>query len=153
MAIIWGSAAKKVLKILERCTRSSARVILNLNKYDQVKFDMYDKLKWFLPYDMYLYQSACLIYQILHESCSPYFLGSIKYYNKTHMHETRIKISEYNVNIDNIQRNAYGRKSLMFKAASEWNFLPNEIVSSTSLNCFKAKMTSHIINVGKSNCK
>ena len=51
MAEIWGTSSKKNLKILERNIRGTARLLLKRRKYDKVKFDMYDKLNWFLPYD------------------------------------------------------------------------------------------------------
>ena len=133
MAEIWGTSSKKNLKILERNIRGTARLLLKRRKYDKVKFDMYDKLNWFLPYDSYLYKSLCLIYQILNHASAPYFNG-------------------INVYISNITRNKFGRYSFMFKACTEWNLLPQIITESKSLNCFKSNLKQHIVELGKTLC-
>jgi hypothetical protein len=54
MVIIWGDASKSNIRIIDRCIRSSARVLLSKSKYDRTLSDIYEHLQWLLPADSHI---------------------------------------------------------------------------------------------------
>jgi len=152
MACVWGTASKKILKILENKLRSTARIVLNIGKYEKIKFEIYDKLKWFFPCEQYLYQCLCLVFQILKGISADYFIGLLNYTRDIHMHGTRVNDKNI-LYVPNVHRNNFGKRSLIYKACLEYNKLPTKLTESQSLQCFKDALSAHIIEQGKINCK
>ena len=75
MSIIWGTANAAVVKIIESLVRRCGRFVLNLRKFDCVKLEISEKLKWLFPVNTYQYEILKLAYSIINKSCPPYFLN------------------------------------------------------------------------------
>jgi len=142
MSIIWGTASKSSLKIIEKNIRTSARIILGKRKYDPIKDDIYGRLGWFLPKDSYDYSALCLIFKITKTEEIPYFRNTLKYRHEIHSHQTRNK-GDLNANF--IPRNSYGKKSIFINACNIWKELPDEISNAASIITFKSNLKSFIL--------
>ena len=148
MSIIWGSATKTSLKLVERNLRFSARKILGKKKFDPIKFEIYETLNWLLPSDSYAYSALCFIFHNTVNKRFPYFQNLIKYRHEIHSHQTRNKNE---LHICTAPRSEYGKKSLVFKACNLWNQLPIEITNSETIYGFKSKLKMCLLNKGKAN--
>ena len=149
MSIISGTASKYAIKRVERNLRISARKILDKTKYESVKFEIYNCLKWLLPLDNYTYSALCFLYNIIKNSRFPYFDRFLKYRHEVHIHSTRNNAELY---ISFIPRNDYGKMSIAFKACNLWNQLPSNILESVSILTFKSQLKEHLLKIGMNEC-
>ena len=138
------------LKIFENNLRRTARYLLGKRKFDKIKYDIYNELLWFLPYDSYLYKSLCFMYKVVQDTCAPYFKNLIQPNCEIHTHETRNK---NNIYIANTKPNMYGQRSFQYVICNEWNKLPAVIIESQSFNKFKLLLKIHLLEAGKTASK
>jgi hypothetical protein len=142
MSIIYGNANLKTLKILEKAQRFGARLLLNKSKFDPVKYNIYNDLKWFLPHDNYQYKCLIFMYSVVVLDNLPYF-GSVFLSNREiHTHQTR---SNNNLHRSFLPRNDYGRRSLAHNAVIHWNDLSVDVRQSASVDIYKHKVKNIII--------
>jgi hypothetical protein len=110
MIVVWGNSGKENIRIVERCLRSSARILMSKRKHDRVLKDLYGNLGWLMPSDSHKYFSLCLIYKILKLECIPYFRGVLSPNLGLASHDTR---AYNNLYISNIRRNKFGMRSFL----------------------------------------
>jgi hypothetical protein len=90
MSILWGAANNCGRYLIEKKMRQAARILLYKNRQDRVRSDMYLRLKWLLPYDLYLYNLMCFVYTNIHNiNPCPYFSNVFTSFCQVHSHETK----------------------------------------------------------------
>jgi hypothetical protein len=144
MSILWGAANNSGRFVIERKLRQAARILLHKHRQDPIKSDMYEKLKWLLPNDLYLFNLMCFVYQNIHsiKPC-PYFSNVFITTGQIHNHETRSRASFY---VPNLKLNNYGKRCISYAAAMKWNELPSEILTAPSLGVFKRRLKSYLLS-------
>jgi hypothetical protein len=147
MVVIWGSASRSSIQIIERSIRRSARVILLKCKYDSILADIYSYLNWFMPTDNYKYFSLCNLFNIQRYNNFQYFDSVIVLNSDRACHSTR---STNKIYVPNVRRNRYAMRSFFYSASSLWNELPEELKSCQSMHVLK-KRQSHILTCAKAN--
>jgi len=143
MIMVWGSATKKAIAVIERCIRQTARVVLEKKKFDRVKFDIYKTLMWMLPHDMFKYKLGCFTYKVLNMKSIPYFNTFYTCNKQIHSHATR---NANEIRVTNKISNNYGKMSLLYQSASMWNNIPDEVKQCKTLKLFRTKLKKLILD-------
>ena len=125
---------------LETVLRKSVRFIYNLKRQDSVT--AYMKQVHFLPVDFRIkYKSCMFVYKIIN-GLAPSYLDNFV---------TQAIPAEYNLrsNLDNLklQHTQDGVKTIKHHMIKNWNCLPFNIRSSTSINTFKRNLKTHYFNI------
>jgi hypothetical protein len=149
MVVLWGTASKENLKIVEKCIRSSARFLLSKNRCDRVLRNIYENLGWLMPTDSHKYFSLCILYKILRLKCIPFFDGSLCSNLGLDSHDTR---AFNNLYIPNIRRNNYGVRSFFYSSSLLWNNLPDNLRVSQSFPMFKKSLKGFLLTDALQKC-
>jgi len=123
MICLWGQAPNKTLKLVEKCMRRGARIILSKTKKDKIKHDITSKLLWLLPKNLYMYK-LCIFYHTIvnYPSKIPYFKSMLSTYN--YNYNTRC-VNQYYITTPVL--NEYGKNRLINLANDIWRSLPNDM--------------------------
>jgi hypothetical protein len=149
MIVVWGNSSKENIRMVERCLRSSARIIMSKRKHDRVLKDNYENVNWLMPSDSHKHFSLCLIYKILKLNCIPYFCGVLSPNLGLASHDTR---AYNNLYIPNTRRNKYGMRSFFYSATLLWNNLSDDVRNASSYSLFKKKLKCSILENAKVLC-
>ena len=141
MSIIWGTSKTVVVKIIESLIRRCGRFVLGLNKFDSVKLDISEKLKWLFPINIYKYKVLKLAYSIITNTCPPYFTNYLDVEN-IRLRNTRNK--QY-VNISH-PLTSYGRRSFKYNATLSLPVLNNPELESVNVKSFSSKLKTYLLD-------
>lgn len=133
MSPIWGVCSASNLKKIEACIRNAGRFVLNLRKYDTVKYLISTDLSWLFPSYMHNFETLKLAFDINTASCPPYFYDYLNFNNSDSIRCTRNQ-SYLQTNSEIIS------KSFRNKAKQLWLNLPEDIVNVDSPNIFKSRL-------------
>lgn len=127
------------LSQLQKLQNRGMRIILKCNKYTPITF-MLSALQWLSVSNRLFYCAMIFIYKILNNLLPKYFNTYITLNSEIHEHFTRNAGNIY------IQRTKYSltMNSLFYKGIDNFNKLPLELKSSTSLSLFKRGVIEHI---------
>jgi len=140
MSVIWGTANTAIVKLIESIIRRSGRFVLGLQKYDNVKLDITDKLKWLFPVNIYQFEVLKLANAIINKTCPPYFYNYLKL--EFNLKNTRNK--EY-VNCSH-PVTKYGRRCFSYNAILALPILNNIDCSSTNGKVFNSKIKKYLLD-------
>jgi hypothetical protein len=149
MIVVWGNSCKENIRIVERCLRSSARILMSKRKHDCILKDIYENLSWLMPSVSHKYFSLCLIYKILKLECIPNFRCILSPNLGLASHDTR---GYNNLYIPNSRRNKFGMRSFFYSATLLWNNLSDEVRNASSYSLFENKLKCSILESAKLLC-
>lgn len=144
MVAIWGTAAKKHLRIIESCMRKSARNILGMRKFDPVSDYMHTKLKWLLPQENHFYRINLFIFQVSQRKL-PYFNDFLVRSSEIHDHFTR---GNDTIRSTVCPKNKSGEKCMNYLAINAWNKLPSCLTGNVNVIIFKRELKKFILENG-----
>lgn len=136
MAVIWGSAEVKYLKIVERTLRSAARYIFSIRKTDPISEIIKTKLRWLMPQKLYMYRSLCFIQKTMHEP-PPCFTNMILRNEDIHHYNTRSS--------KDIHLSMQPKRSVQFLPVSAWNDLPEDLKNCLNYSKFKRMLKNLLL--------
>jgi len=134
MSIIWGTSNSSIVKLIESIIRRSGRFVLGLGKYDNVKAEITDKLKWLFPSNIYQFEVLKLAYSIIYKTCPPYFNDYLKL-EAVNLRNTRNK--EYA--ICQYPSTNYGRRCFKYNATLSLPTLTKNTLSLVKCKAFQLK--------------
>ena len=144
MCIIWGTANKTTKLSLENIIRKAGRFVLSLRKYDQVKNEITQTLKWLFPDYMYQYEVLKLAFSIFDGSCPPYF---VDYLDTTSFITKYTRRNMYTSSASVIQPHcSFGKRSFKYNAAKLWFGLDVMNVNLNSISSFKNSVKKYLLN-------
>jgi len=79
MCPVWGTAPKYNTVCIENLLRKLGRFVLGLNKYDPVKSDVTNKLKWLFPEFLYKSEMLKLVFNIIQGNCPDSFVNYLDF--------------------------------------------------------------------------
>ena len=142
MAGIWGAAETQILKPLEKCLKSAARVLLRVPKRNPISAQMRQKLHWLLPRENCTYKRLCLIFLMLRKEI-PYFDKFLKKNSELHNYNTRRKD---NIHVDFSTKSKASNRRIQSRGISQWNQLPYNIINSLNFRTFRKCLKKHILS-------
>jgi hypothetical protein len=140
MSVIWGTANASVVKLIESIIRRSGRFVLGLQKYDSVKFEITDKLKWLFPSNIYQLEVLKLSHSIVNKTCPPYFENYLNL--ESYVKNTRNK--EY-VNCTH-PSTKYGRRCFKYIATLSLPTLNKIDCSSLNVKVVSSKLKKYLLD-------
>jgi hypothetical protein len=140
MSVIWGTANSSVVKLIESLIRRCGRFVLGSQKYDNVKVDITDKLKWLFPSNIYQFEVLKLAYGIVNKTCPPNFNNYLNI--ESNLRKTRNR--EY-VNCSH-PTTKYGRRCFKYNATLVLPILNNIHCSSTNVKVFNYKLKKYLLD-------
>ena len=145
MSIIWGSANISVKLSIEKIIRRAGRFVLNLRKFDPVKFDISQELEWLFPDLMYKFEVLKLTFSIIRGFCPPYFKNYLEFNSHVTKHTRQLSyVSSASV----IQpKSTYGKRSFKYNATLFWLRLDENLKSITNKNLFRLKLKQQFIKM------
>ena len=89
MCTVWGTAAGKLLKLIENVIRALSRTVLSVKKYDPIASYINNVLEWFLPQQLVEFKTLCMVYKIVQSDSSSYLKNQFHLRGETHNYCTR----------------------------------------------------------------
>lgn len=138
--LIWQSASKSSLLLLQKLQNRAGRMIMKINPFEHVSTKhVHDSLSWeFLEkrQDKHL---CIMMYKILHNLTPVYMSGSVSV--KDSPYDLR---SSHNLNLPRPNTNSC-KRTFFYRGISKYNTLPQNIRDATSLSVFKLLLNEFII--------
>lgn len=145
MVIIWGSASRTKVEILNKCIRRTARFIHGKSSRDRISREIYHDLNWLMPRDNFNIKCLSFIYQVTKTRDMPYFENLIQPNSARHNYATR---RSQDLHVPFQFRNEYGKKSIL-NQISVYNNLPNNINTVQNLKMFRKAIKNYVLNLRK----
>ena len=140
---IWGTAAKKYLKIVEKVIRALARLVLYKKKFDPIAESINNDLHWLFPEKFCDFRTCCIMFKLYRMNCVSFFDNYYKISSSFHNHATRssgLLYCTYNPKLE------VGRSTFLARSTFFWNSLPENIRNSSSYYIFKRDLKSFLLN-------
>ena len=137
--VVWQSASKKYLELLQKLQNRAGRVILKINPYSHTSTShIHDILKWKKLYVRQEEHMHIMMFKIVHDLAPEYMKRSIL--NKPNRYFLR--------NICNLSlpkpRTNNCKRTFYYRAASLYNKLPLNIRSASTIQCFKTNLKKYL---------
>jgi len=148
MSCVWGTAPDKYLKEAEKVIRSLARLVLGRRKYDSVANSVKTDLEWFMPKNMYIYRTLCMMFKLVRLNNVPFFEGYFSKVCERHDHSTRN--SNYNYVSSFNPYSEFAKNSFNYSATTLWNNVVNlqpELKQVQNFIVFKRKLKTRLLEL------
>jgi len=142
MCPIFGTAPNFNIDCIEKIVRRLGRFILNIKKYDSVKFDITSKLKWLFPDNLYKLETLKIVFNIFTGNCPNFFLSYIDFVN---INTITTRTNTYVRPIYTGNTELY-KRSFLYSAIVLWYSIPLDLRLSSSYNSFKYKVKNLLLN-------
>jgi len=143
MIVLWGTASKSTIHIMEKVVRSLARLVLGKQKFEKVALEITDTLGWLFPEYLYLYFLLINVYKVVNgevDCFNNYFVcNSVAYSYQLRSPEL------FHLNF--FPKSAIGMTTFHYDGIKQWNLLPNSLHSQPSLQCFKFYLKDHLLKL------
>ena len=136
---VYGSCSKTLLNKIQRLLCKGGRIILNA-PLDTPSRTVLHELKWLSLNERIFFHRCILVYKSLHGQCPSYVAN--KFQHLTHGYNTR---NSQNLELLKCRTNL-GQKTLTYTGAKEWNSLPQNVKTSSSLAIFKSNLLKCILS-------
>ena len=133
--LVWSSCTRSNIMRIEKLLKSAARIILDAT-YDERSEDLFNKLGWKTFLQSLKEKRLIMVFKSLNGHTPSYMRDMFKYTHSVHDHGLR-STSSQTLYISG-GRTDFNNKRFSYIGAKEWNDLPNNIKSATTLNRFKA---------------
>jgi len=136
--LLWGNAIKEYMTKVLRIQKRAIRTISNSSYLCPTKplFAMYNLMN---IYDMYTIEASIFMYKYKYNLLPQSFNKCFTSNNDFHNYDTRNK-ENFNTRISKV-------KNLFTNGPKIWNDLPNELKHAKTLNQFKRKLKSQLLNL------
>lgn len=132
---VWGGAAEKELKRLQKVINFAARVVTGARRRDHIT-PVLNSLHWPRIGELVEERDCLKVYRALHDAHTPIAVQDM--FNRrcdVATRDTRLTRTEQ-VHLPKVRLTATQRH-FMYRAGSAWNRLPSKMLNATSLNTFK----------------
>ena len=137
--VVWQSASKKYLNLMQKLQNRAGRIILKINPYSHVSTaHIHDILKWKKLDVRQLEHMNVMMFKILHDLAPEYMKRSILNKPNKYFLRNRSNLSLPKPRTNNCKRTFY------YRAASSYNKLPLEIRGAPTIQSFKTSMQKYI---------
>lgn len=142
MSCIWGSTNKYVTKSVEKVIKSCARLVLSKSRCDPITNSLSVELKWMGPNQMFVKSLLCIMYKIVHDSCSPsYFKELFKTNFDVHGRGTRgASLLQCRFG----PSSEAGKRTIEFSGCQHWNSVP--LFHNKSYDCYKKDVNKLVLS-------
>ncbi|PIK46400.1 putative lethal(3)malignant brain tumor-like protein 3-like [Apostichopus japonicus] len=139
-ALLYGLPDSEIMK-LQRIQNTAARLVTRTKKYDSIS-EIMSGLHWLSIRQRIAFKINLLTFKCLHGLAPPYLTDLITRYNPCRS----LRSSSQNLikPPSRRPRTAYGRRSFVEAAHTEWNILPQHIRTASSVDNFKTKLKTHL---------
>ena len=128
---------------LERVQHAAAKLITKSNKYDHVT-PLLHELHW-LPIEYRIkFKILLLTYKSLKGNGPVYLKDLFKFRDSPRQLRS---VDSLTLEYPRTNRRSYGDRAFSIAAATEWNRLPDEIKSCSSVNSFKSQLKTHLFTI------
>ena len=139
--LAWGNCNTTLIDRIFKIQKRAVRVINQAGFYSHTN-PLFFKNKILKIADIHLFQLGIFMFQLSKDELPGIFACMFQRNNLIHTYPTRQKDSYHLPRT----RTLFAQRSIAFEGPRFWNDLPHEVVQSTSLNIFKRKLKTMLLN-------
>ena len=143
-SILVGVSTKQLHR-LQSVLNASARLIFSARKSDHVT-PLLQEMHWLKVSEMIQFRLCVLVYRCLHGSAPTYLAETLHTMDKDESRSRLRSASSLKMVVPVTRRSTLGDRAFPVAAAREWNRLPRNVMSSSSLETFRKHLKSHLFN-------
>ena len=128
-----------IIKKLQRVMNTAARVITQTTRSSSITAAL-KELHWLPVKQRIQFKTALLVYKSLHGLTPSYISDMLQ----THTPARSLRSSKSNLLTVRKSRTSYGDRAFSVAAPKLWNSLPDSIKQSSTLNCFRKNLKTHL---------
>ena len=135
---------EKTIKPYQRIQNISAKLVLNMNKFDSSKQALRE-LNWLPIRARVEYKVLCLVHKCLFDTHSPQYLKNLLVMLPTPARQLRSSINIHNkLLIPLVKRKTFAERSFSISGPRYWNALPMNLRAMGVLETFKSHLKTYL---------